>query len=151
VHTTRQLRVGVMLRHLGDPGGIRVLSIHIARYIAERMPDIDAHFLYSDTSQREWLDDLPVRHVVLPARSKLVWDQRRVPAYARRAGLDIILNTKFSMPLFTRAQKVAVLPGAEQWVVPALFPTLDRLYSRFVQPLLLRSTAAIITRTRTDR
>lgn len=140
-----------MLRHIGDPGGIQVLSMRVARHIAEQMPDVEAHFLYRDASQCTMLAHLPARHVVLPAPSRFLWDQQRVPAYARRAGLDIILNAKFSMPLVTRVRTVAMLPGAEQWVASALFSPSDRLYNRFVQPLLLRSAAVIVTLTEHGR
>lgn len=148
---TRPLRVGVLLRHVSDPGGIRVFSLRVARYIAEEMPDVEAHFLYRREAQHALLATLPVHHVVLPAPSRLVWDQWCVPAYARRARLDIVLNTKFSMPFASGAQTVATLPGAEQWVEPSLFPRSDRVYSRYLQPLLLRSATALITHTERGR
>lgn len=147
----RPLRVGVMLRHLSDPGGIRVFSLRVTRYLAQEMPDVELHLLYRDAAQRDLLAAVPARHVVLRAPSRLAWDQWCVPIYARRARLDIVLNTKFSMPFVTGARTIAVLPGAEQWVARELFPWSDRLYSRFVQPRLLHSAAAIITHTEHGR
>ncbi|MFC4313263.1 glycosyltransferase family 4 protein [Steroidobacter flavus] len=73
--------------------------------------------------------------VVIPARSKLYWDQVSVPRAARQFGADLIFNPKFSLPFFTRRPCVFVLQGSDWYVNPQNYPWWDNLYIRLMLPL----------------
>jgi len=72
---------------------------------------------------------------VLPARSKLYWDQVVVPRAARRHNADLIFNPKFSIPLFTRLPCVFVQQGSDWYVNPQNYPWWDNVYIRLMLPL----------------
>lgn len=77
----------------------------------------------------------------MPARSKLYWDQVRVPRAAREFDADLIFNPKFSLPLFTRRPCVFVQQGSDWYVNPQNYPWWDNLYIRLMLPLYSRKAS----------
>lgn len=140
-----------MLRHIRTPGGMNVINRRLVRFLATHPDGVEYHLLYSSPDQHEVFADLDVRAVVLPSHSRLHWDQVVVPRYARVAGLDLVLNGKFSIPLACGAVTMSFIPGAEQLVVPWIFPRGDRVYNRVMLPVFCRSAAAIVTCTETGK
>jgi glycosyltransferase involved in cell wall biosynthesis len=140
-------KVGLMLRHVADPGGISVFTINALRRWVQERPEIEFHALYSDEEQKKDFADLDVTHTVLRSRNKFAWDQIWVPRYARAHSLDLILNAKLSVPLFSGAKKVFCLPGMEQFEVAHVFPLVDRIYTRIMMRRFCRRADAIITHT----
>jgi glycosyltransferase involved in cell wall biosynthesis len=150
-HPGGKPRVGIMLRHADAPGGITVFTEHVVRHLLAKADGISYHLLYQSPAQRKVFEDLPGNHVVLPSRSKLTWDQVTVPAYARRARLDVVFNGKLSVPLLCGSRTAFFLPGAEQFAVAHIFPWKDRMYNRLAMPLFCRKADAIITLTEQGR
>jgi O-antigen biosynthesis alpha-1,2-mannosyltransferase len=144
-------KVGIMLRHIRAPGGMNVLNRHLVRYLATHPQGIEYHLLYSSAEQHQPFADLDMLPVVLPSYSRLHWDQVVVPRYARKAGLDLVLNGKFSIPLSSDTATMSFIPGAEQLVVPWIFPATDRMYNRFMLPVFCRSATGIVTCTETGK
>jgi glycosyltransferase involved in cell wall biosynthesis len=134
-----------MLRHIRTPGGMNVINRRLVRYLATHPDGVEYHLLYSRPDQHQAFADLDVRAVVLPSHSRLHWDQVIVPRYARAAGLVLVLNGKFSIPLSCDAATMSFIPGAEQLVVPWIFPPGDRVYNRVMLPVFCRSATAIVT------
>ena len=86
-----------------------------------------------------------VREMLVTAPNKLIWDQVKIPLEARRHDLDVIFNTKFTVPFFTRRKTVMAIHGASWFVRPELYGKLDRTYVRLVMPLYCRKASAIIS------
>lgn len=142
------MRIGVMLRNIGDKGGIVVYTINLLKSLFEIDRKNDYVLMYRYERDRGMLGRFPnVTEEVLAGRSKLWWDQVTVPRFARRAGLDVIYNPKLSIPLFTRSKAVWVMHGGEQAVVPHVFKRLDRMYFTIANRLYARRASAIITMT----
>lgn len=144
------MRIGVMLRHLREPGGIAVYTTSLI----DALLDLDRSnvyvLLHREPATVGRFPSAPnVEPVVVPGRSKLVWDQVAVPAAATRLGLDLIFNPKLSVPLAARVPTVFVLHGGEQFVLPEHYRWHDRLYTRTTMPLYCRKAAAIVSPTRT--
>lgn len=138
--------VGIMLRHIDDPGGITVFTKRIVTHLLEHEGDVTFHLLYAGPDQAEGFAEYPhARVAVLSTHSKLRWDQWLVPRYAREAGLDLVFNPKLSVPLLCDVPTAFCLAGAEQFAVPEIFPWLDRLYTHTMMPLFCRKAAAVIT------
>jgi glycosyltransferase involved in cell wall biosynthesis len=74
----------------------------------------------------------------------VLWDQLAVPRIARRKGIDLIFNPKFTVPLFTRAKTVFVLHGSEWFVIPEHFKRYDQFYFNRAVPLYCRYSDAFI-------
>lgn len=144
------MKIGVMLRHVGAPGGIGVYTRHILNSLLRPGSRHRYFLIYRKPRQ---LGSFPVsssvREVLLPAPSALWWDQVAVPRFARREGLDLIFNPKLSVPLVTRAKTVLVMHGAEQFAVPQAFRWLDRLYFTLANPIYCRAASAVICPTHT--
>jgi glycosyltransferase involved in cell wall biosynthesis len=131
--------IGVMGRVLDQEGGLGVY----ARCLLPELLNQDPHsryviFLNSDNS-RDILSRFPnAEPHVLPAKSKLYWDQVTVALAARRLGVDLIFNPKFSIPLLSGRPCVFVQQGSDWYVNPQNYEWWDNLYMRMMLPLFSR-------------
>jgi glycosyltransferase involved in cell wall biosynthesis len=86
-----------------------------------------------------------VEEVVLPAKNKVIWDQVVVPRAIKRAGVDLLFHTKFTVPFFSGIPAVMSAHGASWFVRPDLYPNkLDLMYIKTVMPFYCRKAAAIV-------
>src|SRR5262249_44619945 len=101
-------------------------------------------FLANDLSVSPF-DSFPnVRLSVQRSSSKLWWDQVLVPRAARRHGVDLLFNPKFSLPLFTNIPGVFVLQSCDWYVNPGNYPWWDNLYIRLTLPLYCRKARGLL-------
>lgn len=144
------MKIGVMLRHLGQPGGIGVYTSNIVSSLLQIDRGNHYFLLYQDSDQCGRFPRYPnSTEVVLRARAKLEWDQVTVPRFASRNGIDLLYNPKLSVPLITRSKTVLVMHGAEQFAVPHAFKWHDRIYFSIANRLYARRADAIIAMTNT--
>lgn len=139
-----------MLRAIDDVDG---QGIYI-RKLCDALFDADARnqyvAFYSRPEQAGRYRDRPnVREVVVPGKSKLVWDQVRVPLAARRENLDVLFHHKFSIPLAPPCPAVVQQRGTEYWSHPEFYVGLsgrvDQLYNRVMIPLYCRRAVRVLT------
>ncbi|MBX5461190.1 MAG: glycosyltransferase family 4 protein [Steroidobacteraceae bacterium] len=133
-----------MGRAVDQDDGIGVYCINLLR----EMFTIDRHTRYvmllSTGKHRTLFADMPnVETYVLPAPTKLLWDQWVCPRAARRMSAQIIFNPKFSIPLFTRIPCVFVQQGCDWYVNPENYPWWDNLYIRLMLPWYSRAAARV--------
>ena len=142
------MKIGVMLRHLGEPGGIGVYTSNVLRALLS-IDHQNEYVLLYDSPQHlgQFADYLNAVERVLPVRNKLWWDQVSVPHFAKREGVDIIFNPKLSIPLLTDRKTVLVMHGAEQFALPWAFKWYDRAYFTLANRLYCRKASAIISMT----
>jgi len=106
-------------------------------------------FLGSERTREQWREFENAHPHVLTSRSKLIWDQVRVPAAARRLGVDLLFNPKFSLPLFTRIPGVFVLQSSDWYVNPSNYPWWDNIYIRLMLPLYCRKASGLLAISKT--
>lgn len=144
------LRIGLMLRAVDDVDG---QGIYI-RKLCEALFDLDTRNEYVAFYNRpeqlgRYADRRNVREVVVPGRSKLLWDQVMIPLAARREKLDVLFHHKFSIPLFPPCPAVVQQRGTEYWSHPEFFTgrsgRLDQLYNRLMIPLYCRRAVRVLT------
>ncbi len=145
------LRIGIMARHISDPGGITVITKQVLERLLPAPNGVTYHILHRTQRGRDALAHLPGEHVVLPAPSRLIWDQVSVPRYAARARLDAVFNGKLSIPLACAVPTAFLMPSGAQFAVPWVYPPLDRLYTRVMVPRYAQRASAIITQTERGR
>ena len=146
------MKIGIMLRHINELGGIVVYTKNIIENLLEIDKKNKYVFLYNDPSLLGTYSKYKnVKEVVISFQNKLLWDQIGVPRVVRSEKIDIIFNPKLSIPLFAPAKKIFTLPGLEQFVLPNVFRWYDRLSSRIMSPLYCRRANAIIVMTETAR
>jgi glycosyltransferase involved in cell wall biosynthesis len=131
--------IGVMGRVLDQEGGLGVYARCLLPELLSQDPDTRyVIFLHTDKS-RDLLHRFPnAEPHVLPAKSKLYWDQVSVALAARRLGVDLIFNPKFSIPLLSGRPCVFVQQGSDWYVNPQNYEWWDNLYMRLMLPLFSR-------------
>ena len=144
------LRIGIMLRAIDDVDG---QGIYI-RKLCDALFELDTRneyvAFYNMRHQPGRYQDRPnVREVLLPSRSKLLWDQVVVPRAARREKLDVLFHHKFSIPLFSPCPTVVQQRGTEYWTHPEFYSgwsgRLDQVYNRLMIPLYCRRAVRVLT------
>ena len=137
--------IGVMARLLDQQDGLGVYS----RELLQHLFSLDTRtryvvFLGSNRSEALFARFKHVATCVLPRSGKLWWDQVLVPRAARRYGVDLIFNPKFSLPLFTRTPGVFVHQSCDWYVNPGNYPWWDNLYIRLTLPLYCRKASGLL-------
>jgi glycosyltransferase involved in cell wall biosynthesis len=145
-----QLRIGLMLRAIDDVDG---QGIYI-RKLCDALFDLDSWneyvAFYNRPGQSGRYRERPnVREVVVPGRSKLLWDQVLVPRAARGEHLDVLFHHKFSIPLAPPCPAVVQQRGTEYWSHPEFYAGwsgwTDRVYNRVMIPLYCRRAVRVLT------
>jgi glycosyltransferase involved in cell wall biosynthesis len=106
-------------------------------------------FLRSDATGERWREFANAQTCVIHSHSKLVWDQLLVPAAARRLGVDLLFNPKFSLPLLSRIPGVFVLQSCDWYVNPKNYPWWDNIYIRLMLPLYCRKAHGLLSISKT--
>jgi glycosyltransferase involved in cell wall biosynthesis len=146
-HAAAQPRtIGVMARVLDQlPDGLGIYCSHLLRNMI--MLDRRSRYVIwlRSGAHRDLFREFPNAEThVLAARGKLWWDQAAVPAAARRFGVDLIFNPKFSIPLATRRRCAFVLQDSDWYVNPQNYPWYDNLYIRLLLPLFCRKASRLL-------
>jgi len=146
----RPLRIGVMLRAVGEYDGA---GIYI-RKLMDALLELDRRneyvLFYSDPDQVGTYAGRPnVLEVALRAPGKLAWDQVVIPRAARRAGLDVLFHHKFSIPVLAPCPTVVQQRGTEYWTFPEYYRAwgdwLNAAYNRWSIPLFCRRATRVLT------
>jgi hypothetical protein len=141
-----QRTIAVMARAVDQADGL-------GRYCQEvlcQLLRLDPHTHYfillrTEAAARRWSEFANAQTVVIPSRSKLVWDQLLVPLAAQRLGVELLFNPKFSVPLFSRIPGVFVLQSCDWYVNPDNYPWWDNIYIRLMLPLYCRKARGLLT------
>ncbi|MCP3929464.1 MAG: glycosyltransferase family 4 protein [Bacteroidetes bacterium] len=87
-----------------------------------------------------------VKELFVDASNKIIWDQIKIPAIAKRERCDVIFNTKFTVPFFTRCKTIMSIHGASWFVHPELYSNkFDLMYIKAIMPLYCKKVDAIIS------
>ncbi len=140
------MRIGVMLRHYDQHGGgVRVYTQRLLQALLELRTGHQFVFLYRNPALVGTYASWPeVEEVALPARSVLSWDQIAVPSAARRLGIDLLFNPKYSIPLLAPCPSVWVCHGLDWYVMPWGSRLTDRMSHRFLVPRYAAKAGAIL-------
>lgn len=137
--------IGVMGRLLGHADGLGVYAGHLLRHLIAMDPDSRYVIFLASAAPRElFAGQRNVEVRVIESRSRLLWDQVLVPREARRLGVDLLFNPKFSLPLFSRIPGVFVLQSCDWYENPGNYPWWDNIYIRAMLPLYLRKARAVL-------
>lgn len=143
------MKIGVMLRHMGEQGGIAVYTKNLLNALFEIDRKNEYVMIYRCREQLGGLSLGPnVREEILPARTKLWWDQVSVPRFAAKERLDLVFSPKMAVPMFGSTKSVTTIHGGEQFVVPSAFRWYDRLYFSIANRLYCKKASGVITMTR---
>ena len=142
------MKIGIMLRHIEERGGIQVYTVNILKALLKIDRKNEYLMIYKSKDHLgRYSSFLNVSETVLPGTGKLWWDQVSILRLAKARNLDIVYNPKLSIPLFTTAKTILVMHGAEQYAVPECFKWHDRIYFSVANRLYVRRASAIIAMT----
>lgn len=125
-----------MARLVDQNDGLGIYGRNLLRELLRLDPrSVYVMLLDSPKHEHSFREFNNARVVVMPARSKLYWDQVLVPRMARKLGVDLIFNPKFSIPLFSQRPSVFIHQGSDWYINPQNYPWWDNLYIRLMLPL----------------
>ncbi len=137
--------IGVMGRALEQPDGLGRYCEQVLRQLLILDPHTRYVVFLGDEGARDgWHEFANAQPHVIRSRSKLLWDQVLVPSAARRLGVHLLFNPKFSLPLFSRIPGVFVLQSCDWYVNPGNYPWWDNLYIRLMLPLYCRKASGLL-------
>jgi glycosyltransferase involved in cell wall biosynthesis len=140
------MRIGIMLRAVDEKFGVGMFT----RNLTEALLGLDGRneyvLLYRRPEQLGRFAGRPhVAERIVRASSKLLWDQIAVRRAAREERLDVLLHTKFTVPLCAPCPTAMIAHGASWFVRPELYPRTDVLAIRATMPLYCRRATAILS------
>ncbi len=145
--------IGMMLRTYGEKQGIGIYSQNLVKEILKQDTQTRYVLFYRDAELLgTYAAHANVEEVLVEAPNKLLWDQVAIPRAARKAGIDLLFHTKFTVPLFSRIPSVMVAHGASWFVRPDLYEDkLDLAYIKAVMPFYCRKATAILANSELTR
>lgn len=146
VSPVRPLHMGIMLRAVDEVDGAGVYIRKLITALLDRDRVNRYTLFYRSPAQRGRFGPRPnVQEVVVPAPSKLAWDQLAMPLAAMRARVDVLFHHKFSIPLLAPCPTVVQQRSSEYWTYPQHFDLPDRLYNRLMLPIFCRRATRVLT------
>lgn len=135
-----------MLRAYDRPGGIGIYARNIVRSLLS-IDDKNEYLLLHTNPEHigKYADHENVDEVFLPSRHPVFWDQYQVPRYLADKKIDLLLNTKFSVPFAGKYKKLMVLHGASWYRHPELYGRFDVFYTRLMLPVYCRKSDFLIS------
>jgi len=138
--------IAIMGRSVDQDDGIGVYTTNLLREMFLLDGESRYLMLLQTEKCRHLYDDFRnVETHVLPARSKLLWDQWVCARAAHRLNAQLIFNPKFSIPLLTRIPCLFVHQGCDWYVNPDHYPWWDNLYIRLMLPRYSRAAAHVLS------
>jgi len=140
------MRIGIMLRAYDRLGGIGIYSRNMVKHLLSI--DSENHYVLFYNNRAHlgtYSSRANVDEVFIPPSSRLIWDQWHIVRAARQWRLELVFNTKFSVPFTTGAKRIMVLHGASWFVHPELYSRLDILYVRCAVPLYCKAADYLIS------
>ena len=144
--TVRPLRIGIMLRHWDQHGGVTVYTQQLIKAMLElASPHTFVLFYRSPAACGTFADKLNVHEVALSAQNILLWDQLAVRRAIEKYRIDVLFNPKYSIPLKAPCPTAWVCHGLDWYVMPEASPLRHRLAHRFLVPRYAREASAVIS------
>ena len=125
------MHIGIMLRAYDRPGGIGIYSRNIVKYLVNIDHENQYTLFYNNEKHIGTYNNLlNVSEVYVHETNPLIWDQILIPRLIKKMNIDLIFNTKFTVPVFTKAKKIMALHGASWFVHPEIYKKFDLFYVR---------------------
>jgi glycosyltransferase involved in cell wall biosynthesis len=136
------MKIAVMMRVMDQDTGLSFFTDALLRTLF-RLDKRDSYvLLYKEAKYFGRFSAFKnVKEILIPSDNKFIWDQVRVPLAAWRQGADVILNPKFSVPLFSHCPATMGLQEPAWWAIPEHHTFWDVIYMRAMLPLYCRKAS----------
>jgi glycosyltransferase involved in cell wall biosynthesis len=156
VSEQNKLNIAVMLRHIGDKGGITVYTDNILQNILRI--DQRNHYtllLPSNDFAGRYGQSQNIKEVIVDSSGglagRILWDQTKILCHLKENNADIVWNPKLSVPLFSNCKTAFTMHGLEQFAARRHFVWYDRVYFTIAMRLYCRKADAIFVMSRTGK
>lgn len=140
------MKIGILLRAYDRPGGIGIYSRNIVKHLLRHDKDNNYVLFYSNPQHLGTYADNPrVEEEVVPAANPVLWDQWLAKRALDRHQVDLVFNTKFSIPLASRSRRVMALHGASWFVHPELYGKFDIFYVNRAVPAYCKASDFLVS------
>jgi glycosyltransferase involved in cell wall biosynthesis len=131
---------------MDEKGGVGVYS----RFLVKELCDIDQKNTYilfyrSDTNIGTFANYNNVIERVVKAPNKAFWDQVAIPLACKKEKVEILLNPKFSVPIFSPCKTVMTLHGTAWFTHPQFYKRVDLMYVNFMMPVYCKRASAVVS------
>jgi len=135
-----------MLRSMDENQGIGIYTRNVIPKLLRLDGANDYVLIYRDSAHvGRFAQFANATEVVLRLPTKLLWDQVGVPWLARERGIDLIFNTKFTVPLHTGCRTIMMLHGSDWFTHPEHYHPLDIAYIRRFMPRYCKAADHLIS------
>ena len=135
-----------MLRAYDRPGGIGIYSRNIVKYLLKQDNKNNYLLIYNNKKHLGTYSNLSnVKEIYIHKTNPALWDQILVPFVLRKWKIDLVFNTKFTIPFLTNAGKVMSLHGASWFVHPEIYKKFDVFYVKRTMKLYSRKADYLIS------
>ena len=140
------MRIGVMLRAYDRPGGIGIYSRNIIKHLLENDKKNNYFLFYNNKTHIGTYRGFDNANEIFVAETnQLVWDQFLIPKAIKKWDIDLIFNTKFSIPLTTKVKSIMTLHGASWYTNPEFYSKPDVFYVKTMMPIYCRKADFLIS------
>jgi len=136
----------MMVRTIDEKQGIGIYTLNLL----DNLFQIDQRneyvlFFRRSTSLGRYARYPNVKEELVRFPSKLLWDQLAMLWMIRKHKLDVLFNTKFTVPLLARCPTIMVLHGSEWYVFPHHYSYLDIQYVKVMMPRYLKKAGLVLS------
>jgi glycosyltransferase involved in cell wall biosynthesis len=139
------MNIGIMVRTIEERQGIGLYTLNLLDNLFRIDTQNNYYLFYKNLNFWDRYKQPNVHQVLVKVPSKLLWDQVSMPFMVKKYKLDILFNTKFTVPLLTSCPSAMVMHGSEWYIFPQNYTYLDIKYVKFFMPLYLKKAKMTIS------
>jgi glycosyltransferase involved in cell wall biosynthesis len=140
------MKTGIMVRTIDEKQGIGIYTLNLLDNLFKIDQRNEYVLFFRNSNYLGRYDGHPnVKEELVKLPSKLLWDQLAMSRMIKKHTLDILFNTKFTVPLFARCPTAMVLHGSEWYIFPEHYSYIDIQYVKLMMPRYLKKAKLIIS------
>ena len=140
------MNIAVALRAYDRFGGIGIYSRNIVKHLLKI--DKNNHYIlvYNNNKHIDTYKNYEnVSEICVPSTNAFFWDQWDLRKALKKWSIDLVFNTKFSVPLFTKAKTIMALHGSSWYTNPEFYSKFDILYVHTMMPVYCKKANFLIS------
>ena len=135
-----------MVRTIDEKQGIGMYVLNLLDNLFKIDQKNEYVLFFRKTKYLNRYDKYPkVKTELVKIPNKFLWDQLAIPIVIKKYRLDMLFNTKFSVPLFVSCPTAMVMHGSEWYIFPEHYSKVDVFYVKVMMPLFLKKAKIIIS------
>ena len=132
------MNIGVMVRTIEERQGIGLYTLNLLDNLFRIDSENNYYLFYKNLNFWDRYNLPNVHRVLVKIPTKPMWDQLAMPMMVKKYKLDLLFNTKFTVPFLSTCPTVMVMHGSEWYIFPKNYTYLDIKYVKFFMPLYLK-------------